>query len=252
MAFSSFHLYYDDLELGQEWESAGRTVTEADIVTFAGFSGDFNPMHVDHEYAKGTPFRRPIAHGFGVFGIASGLGVQVPPVRTVALLAVVNWRFLHPVFAGDTITVKTKVSQKAVRGRGRRGEVLWYKAILNQDGKVVQEGEIRPWSSAGRRPPERGGGRGPCRGERQPTESPVGFGSLPPLWGRVRVGGGLPATTRGSGRRGALPPTLTLPHKGGREQEPGRRESAETVEPAARSPYPVCCRSELPAPRPRS
>jgi acyl dehydratase len=142
MGFSSLHLFFDDLELGQEWTSPGRTVTETDIVTFAGFSGDYNPMHVDHEYAKNTPFRRPIAHGFGVFSIASGLGVMVPPVRTVALLAVQNWRFVNPVFVGDTITVTTRVSQKTVRGRGRRGEVVWHRSIQNQDGKVVQEGEI--------------------------------------------------------------------------------------------------------------
>jgi len=142
MGFSSLHLYFDDLELGQEWTSPGRTVTETDIVTFAGFSGDYNPMHVDHEYAKNTPFRRPIAHGFGVFSIASGLGVMVPPVRTVALLAVQSWRFANPVFVGDTITVTTRVAQKTVRGRGRRGEVVWHRSIHNQDGKVVQEGEI--------------------------------------------------------------------------------------------------------------
>jgi acyl dehydratase len=142
MGFSFYHLYFDDLELGQEWESPGRTVTEADIVTFAGFSGDFNPMHVDHEYAKNTPFRRPIAHGFGVFSIASGLGVQVPPVRTVALMSVRTWKFLNPVFAGDTIRLRTRVSEKTVKGRGRRGEVVWFRSILNQDGKVVQEGEL--------------------------------------------------------------------------------------------------------------
>ena len=67
MSFSSIHLYFDDLEVGQEWTSGGRTVTEADIVNFAGFSGDFNPIHIDHEFAKTTPFRRPIAHGFAVF-----------------------------------------------------------------------------------------------------------------------------------------------------------------------------------------
>lgn len=142
MGFSQFHLYFDDLELGQQWESPGRTITETDIVMFAGFSGDYNPMHVDHEYAKNTPFRRPMAHGFGVFSIASGLGVQVPPVRTVALLGVHNWKFANPVFAGDTIRVRTKVAVKTVRGRGRRGEVVWHRALLNQDGKVVQEGEI--------------------------------------------------------------------------------------------------------------
>ena len=124
MSFSSFHLYFDDLEVGHEWTSGGRTVTEADIVNFAGFSGDFNPIHIDHEFAKNTPFRRPIAHGFGVFSIASGLGVMTPPVRTVALLRVRYWNFQLPVFAGDTIRCVSRVVEKTPRGRGRRGEVV--------------------------------------------------------------------------------------------------------------------------------
>ena len=142
MSFSSAHLYFDDLELNQEWTSGGRTVTEADIVNFAGFSGDFNPIHIDHEFAKGTPFRRPIAHGFGVFSIASGLGVASPLVRTLALLRVRYWDFKLPVFTGDTIHCLCRVVEKTVRGRGRRGEVVWYRGVLNQDGKVVQEGEV--------------------------------------------------------------------------------------------------------------
>jgi acyl dehydratase len=142
MSFSSAHLYFDDLELGQEWTSGGRTVTEADIVNFAGFSGDFNPIHIDHEFAKTTPFRRPIAHGFGVFSIASGLGVITPAVRTLALLRVRYWDFKLPVFAGDTVRCLSRVVEKTVRGRGRRGEVVWYRGVLNQDGKVVQEGEV--------------------------------------------------------------------------------------------------------------
>ena len=142
MSFSSSHLYFDDLEVGQEWTSGGRTFTEADIVNFAGFSGDFNPIHMDHEFAKGTPFRRPIAHGFGVFSIASGLGVITPPVRTLALLRVRYWTFQLPVFAGDTIRCLSRVVEKTLRGRGRRGEVVWYRGILNQEGKTVQEGEV--------------------------------------------------------------------------------------------------------------
>lgn len=142
MSFSSIHLYFDDLEVGQEWVSGGRTVTEADIVNFAGFSGDFNPIHIDAEFAKSTPFRRPIAHGFGVFSIASGLGVMTPPVRTLAMLKVKVWNFLLPVFAGDTIKCTSRVVEKTLRGRGRRGEVVWYRGITNQDGKTVQEGEL--------------------------------------------------------------------------------------------------------------
>lgn len=142
MSFSTFHLYFDDLELGQEWVSGGRTVTEADIVNFAGFSGDFNPIHIDHEFAKGTPFRRPIAHGFGVFCMASGLGIIAPPVRTIALLRVSAWSFHQPVFVGDTIHTVSTVKEKTLRGRGRRGEVVWHRAIVNQDGKTVQEGDV--------------------------------------------------------------------------------------------------------------
>jgi acyl dehydratase len=142
MSFSSFHLYFDDLEVGQEWKSGGRTITESDIVTFAGFSGDFNPIHMDHEFAKGTPFRRPIAHGFGVFSIASGLGVMTPPVRTIALLRVRYWNFSLPIFAGDTIHLVSRVVERTLRGRGKRGEVVWYRGIINQEGKIVQEGEI--------------------------------------------------------------------------------------------------------------
>lgn len=142
MGYSSSHLYFNDFEVGATWESGGRTVTEADITNFAGFSGDFNPMHVDHAFAATTPFRRPIAHGFGVFSIASGLGVQTPAVRTIALLAVKEWNFILPVFAGDTIRVRTMVAEKSLRGRGKRGEVKWKRCIVNQDGKVVQEGLI--------------------------------------------------------------------------------------------------------------
>lgn len=142
MSFSSAHLYFDDLEVGNEWTSGGRTVTEADIVNFAGFSGDFNPIHIDHEFAKGTPFRRPIAHGLSVFCIISGLGVYSPMVRTMAMLRVNMWSFNLPVFAGDTIRNVSRVKEKTLRGRGRRGEVVWYRAALNQDGKVVQEGEV--------------------------------------------------------------------------------------------------------------
>lgn len=140
MAFSSTHLYFDDVEVGQEWESAGRTVTEADVVNFAGVSGDFNPIHMDHEYAKTTPFRRPIAHGLLVFSMASGLGVNCPPMRTMAFMQVREWNFREPTFTGDTVRLRSKVLEKNIRGRGRRGEITWYRGVVNQEGKIVQDG----------------------------------------------------------------------------------------------------------------
>lgn len=140
MSFTSIHLFFEDVEVGQEWESLGRTITETDIVNFAGLSGDFNPIHMDHDFARGTPFRRPIAHGLLIFSISSGLGLFCPPMRTLAFMEIREWHFRGPVFVGDTLRLVSKVLNKSVRGRGRRGEITWQRQLLNQERKVVQEG----------------------------------------------------------------------------------------------------------------
>jgi acyl dehydratase len=140
MSFTAQHLYAEDVETGQEWESLGRTLTEADIVNFAGLSGDFNPIHLDHDFARSTPFHRPIAHGLLVFSMASGLALYSPPMRTLAFVSIQDWQFKGPVFIGDTLHVRTRLLEKEVRARGRRAVITWHRQILNQDGKVVQEG----------------------------------------------------------------------------------------------------------------
>jgi acyl dehydratase len=140
MSFTPLHLYFDDVEVGQEWESLGRTVTEADIVNFAGLSGDFNPIHLDHEFARTTPFRKPIAHGLLVWAVSSGLAIHAPPMRTLAFLGIREWEFQGPVFIGDTIRVRSKILAREARARGRRGVVTWQRQIINQEGKVVQAG----------------------------------------------------------------------------------------------------------------
>ena len=140
MSFTPSHLFFDDVEIGQEWKSLGRTITHADIVNFAGLSGDFNPIHIDHHFAKSTPFRGPIAHGLLVLSVGSGLGINAPPMRTMAVLSMREWTFRDPVFPGDTIHVVSKVLDKQVRARGRRGEVTWGRQFFNQDGKLIMEG----------------------------------------------------------------------------------------------------------------
>lgn len=142
MSFTAQHLYFDDVEVGQQWQSPGRTITEADVVQFAGVSGDFNPIHMDHEFARSTAFRRPIAHGLLIFSAASGLSVSCPFMRTLAFLQIREWTFRNAVFFGDTIHVLGEVLHKEVRARGRRGEITWGRRIINQEGKVVQEGAI--------------------------------------------------------------------------------------------------------------
>ena len=140
MSFTEHHKYFDDVEVGQEWESPCRTITETDIINFAGLSGDFNPIHVDHEFAKNTPFRRPIAHGLLGISIGSGLGLWSPPMRTLAFISLKEWHFREPIFVGDTIHARTKVLAKEPRSRGRRGVITWQRQIINQEGEVVQEG----------------------------------------------------------------------------------------------------------------
>jgi 3-hydroxybutyryl-CoA dehydratase len=140
MSFTENHLFFDDVEIGQEWISPGRTVTQTDIVNFAGLSGDFNPIHVDHEFAKTTPFHGPIAHGLLILSISSGLALHHPPMRTLAFISVRNWEFKEPVFIGDTIRIHTRVLEKEVKSRGRRGRIAWERRIFNQDEKIVQQG----------------------------------------------------------------------------------------------------------------
>ena len=140
MSFTKMHLYFDDVEIGQEWESLGRTVTESDIVNFAGISGDFNPIHLDHEFAKTTAFRQPVAHGLLVWSMGSGLGLFVPPMRTLAFISIREWSFDAPVFIGDTIRARSKVLEKEARSRGRRGAITWAREIVNHQNKVVQHG----------------------------------------------------------------------------------------------------------------
>ena len=140
MSFTNEHLYFDDVEVNQEWVTAGRTITQTDVVNFAGVSGDFNPIHMDHQFAATTPFKQPIAHGLAVLSIASGLGVHVPLMRTLAVIQIKDWHFKEPVFFGDTIKVHCKVLEKQVKSRGRRGVISWERKIINQHGKIVQEG----------------------------------------------------------------------------------------------------------------
>ena len=132
-------LHFNDVEIGDVFETTGRTVTESDVVNFAGMTGDFTPLHVDHEYARNTPFRKPIAHGLLGLSLLAGLSSRCPNMATAAFISVSNWKFHKPIFFGDTLHVRTEVVSKREHGR-RRGEVVWQRELINQDGQVVQSG----------------------------------------------------------------------------------------------------------------
>jgi 3-hydroxybutyryl-CoA dehydratase len=137
-------LGFDDLVVGDEWESARRTVTETDVTLFAGLTGDFNPLHVDHAWSKSDgPFGKPVAHGLLGLALAAGLASSAPRVDTMALLGVLEWKFLLPIAFGDTLRVISTVEAVDPQSRGRRATVTWRRRLLNQDDQLVQEGRTQ-------------------------------------------------------------------------------------------------------------
>jgi 3-hydroxybutyryl-CoA dehydratase len=136
-------LTFDDLVVDDEWESPGRTITEADVVAFAGLSGDYNPLHVDHEWARRGAFGQPVAHGLLGLAIASGLASQAPRVDTLAFLSIVEWKFARPVAFGDTVRVISRIVSLEPRSRGRRALVTWHRRLVNQSDETLQEGLIQ-------------------------------------------------------------------------------------------------------------
>lgn len=132
-------LQFEDLSVGDSWITPARTVTESDVVQFAAMTGDFNPLHVDHEFAAKGPFKKPVAHGLLGISWVAGLGCNNPKVDTVAFVAIKNWSFLRPVYFGDTIHCESKVVEKGKVGK-RAGTVIWEHSVLNQKGKLVQQG----------------------------------------------------------------------------------------------------------------
>ncbi|SRR5579883_780781 len=131
-------MYFEDYELDRVATSRGRTITEADIVNFAGLSGDFVELHMNEEYAKRGPFGRRIAHGALIFSISTGMMVQMTPNQEaiVAFYGVDRLRFVAPVFIGDTIHVSQKVLEKQKKNAGR-GVVAFENTVLKQDGTAA-------------------------------------------------------------------------------------------------------------------
>ncbi|MBI5033006.1 MAG: MaoC family dehydratase N-terminal domain-containing protein [Chloroflexi bacterium] len=135
-------LYFEEMQVGNELSSQGRTITETDLVSFAGLTGDTNPMHTDAEYAKTTQFGERVAHGMLGLSYAVGLAWQLGfMIGTVIAFTGLEWKFKAPVKIGDTIHMTAKVKQtkemKAVGG----GFVVFEVRLFNQRDEVTGQGE---------------------------------------------------------------------------------------------------------------
>ena len=135
-------LYWEEWELNAEFVTSGRTVTEADIVQFAGISGDYNPLHMDEEFCKNTQFGTRIAHGPLVYAIAAGLLFQLHLYddTLIAFLGFDSLKFTMPVKAGDTIHAKIRVLEKRETSKPDRGVMKRQLLVVNQRNEIVQEG----------------------------------------------------------------------------------------------------------------
>lgn len=138
-------VFFDDLVPGEHYVTAGRTVTEADVVAFAGLSGDYNRLHVDAEFAAQTGFGERVAHGLLVLSIASGLAtrLRVSEALQANILGLLDLqcRWPSPTRIGDTIRVVLTIKDCSPTSRRDRGVVAMTREVVNQREEVVMSSE---------------------------------------------------------------------------------------------------------------
>jgi acyl dehydratase len=135
---------YDDLVVGMRFRSPGRTITDADLMSFAGLTGDHSELHTSDVYAQASQFGRKVAHGMLGLAYAHGLmWARTGELRetAVAFLGIDDWRFSGPIFVGDTIFVDYELAElRDSRSRPTQAVAVFAVKVVKQDGAVVQEG----------------------------------------------------------------------------------------------------------------
>jgi acyl dehydratase len=129
------------MQIGDEFTSPGRTVTEADIVIFAGLSGDYNVLHTDAEHMKASVFGERIAHGLLALSMQHGLLDRSMHVRAGERFTGLKWKFRGPIKIGDTIHVRARIVAKKDSDKPEWGMITMERQVVNHLGEVVQEGE---------------------------------------------------------------------------------------------------------------
>lgn len=134
-------MYFSEYTVGQNFTTGRRTVTEADVVAFAGLSGDFNPLHTDAVFAESTKFGQRIAHGMLVVSISTGLS-QTLGIFEGTTMGLLEQSFVYkaPTFFGDTIHLELEVLATKPTSKPGRGIVTFQSRIVKQDGTIVNDG----------------------------------------------------------------------------------------------------------------
>ncbi|MGH3240382.1 MAG: MaoC/PaaZ C-terminal domain-containing protein [Spirillospora sp.] len=137
-------MWFDDVRVGTRFETAGRTITEADVVNFAGVSGDYNELHTNAETMRESGFGERIAHGALVLSVVTGLRQRLGlfDASIIAFAEIRSWRFVAPVLIGDTIRAVNEVVEARQTSKPDRGVMVQRVDVLNQRDEVVQTGEM--------------------------------------------------------------------------------------------------------------
>ena len=135
-----FDRVFSAYQIGESWESRGRTVTESDLVMFAAFSGDWHPLHTDREWAQKGPFGQRIAHGMLTLSLATGLMVFKPGI-VLAFCGIDRVRFVKPTYIQDTLRVHLKLIEKEEKSSG--GVLTCAMTIIKQTGDPVVQATIK-------------------------------------------------------------------------------------------------------------
>ena len=137
-------LYFEEFSVGQKVMTLARTISEADIFSFAGLTGDFNQIHTDAAFASKTQFGQRIAHGLLGLSIATGLIMRTGLLEgTVLAFREINeWKFVKPFFIGDTISAELEVTETKAMPRIGGGSMTASVVVRNQNGETCQRGSL--------------------------------------------------------------------------------------------------------------
>ena len=135
-------LYFEEFFVGQRVTTVGRTVSEYDIAAFAGLSGDYNQIHTDAEFSKNTPIGQRIAHGILGLSLASGLAMRTGILEGTVIVfrEITEWKFVKPLFIGDTIHVELEVKETKALPRIGGGSVSIELEVKNQKDEACHRG----------------------------------------------------------------------------------------------------------------